>query len=166
MQSPEFERHARCPKPRVHNFVPAVRDEKLSRLIGRLAPPERRALAQIAETADLLIIEGRPWLLIQATDRLVDALAAFGAELEDREPTDLDDADVIEGDNDSDALEHADDEASTTLANMVGTPHGATTADIDDADKARLKYRARRGAPQRRFIGPRIMVDEPSDMLR
>ena len=69
----------------------AVRDENLARVIGRLTLPGRRALAQIAETKDLLIVEGRPWLRIQATDRLVDALAAFGAELEDLESTDLED---------------------------------------------------------------------------
>ena len=54
-------------------------------LIGKLAPPERKALAQICETADLLTVEQGAWLLVPADARLLDTLAVFGAEAEDRE---------------------------------------------------------------------------------
>ena len=43
------------PKPsRRRRFIPALPDYELDHLIGKLAPPERKALAQICETADLL----------------------------------------------------------------------------------------------------------------
>ena len=55
--------------------------------IGQLAPDERRALDQIAETADLVEVEGcSPYLLIPTTPALLDILAALGAEAMDREP--------------------------------------------------------------------------------
>ncbi len=40
----------------------------------------------IADTADVLDVEGRAWLLVPASPWLLDTLAAFGAEAEDREP--------------------------------------------------------------------------------
>ena len=43
-------------------------------------------MAEIADTADVLDVEGRAWLLVPASPWLIDALAAFGAEGEDREP--------------------------------------------------------------------------------
>ena len=42
-------------------------------------------MAEIAETADVLDVEGRSWLLVEASPWLLDILAAFGAETEDRE---------------------------------------------------------------------------------
>ena len=79
------------PKPsRRRRFIPALPDFDLRHLIGKLAPPERKALAQICETADLLTVDERPWLLVPADPRLLDTLAVFGAEAEDRE-NDLED---------------------------------------------------------------------------
>ena len=43
------------PKPsRRRRFVPALPEFDLRYWIGKLAPPERKALAQMCETADLL----------------------------------------------------------------------------------------------------------------
>lgn len=66
-------------------FIPALPETHLAFVIGTLAPPERRALAQIVETADLLEVDGSTWLLVPADARLLDILATFGTEAEDRE---------------------------------------------------------------------------------
>ena len=80
-------RHMLIPKrARARPFVPVLPEADLAFAIGKLAPPERKALAQIVETADVLMVDGKPWLLLQADTRLLDTLAAFGAEAEDREP--------------------------------------------------------------------------------
>ena len=65
--------------------TPALPDYELDHLIGKLAPSERKALAQICETANLLTVDEEPWLLVPADPRLLDTLAVFGAEAEDRE---------------------------------------------------------------------------------
>ena len=67
------------------NFVPALVDHELAFAVGALAPPEREAMAEIADTADLFTAAGRSWLLVPASPWLIDVLAAFGAEGEDRE---------------------------------------------------------------------------------
>ena len=75
------------PKPtRRHRkpFLPALDDVGLSLMLGGLAPRERKAMAAIAESADLLTIDDKSWLLVPASPQLLDTLAAFGAE--DREP--------------------------------------------------------------------------------
>ena len=65
--------------------VPTPKARGGGRVIPFLPPPERKALAHICATADLLMVGGCPWLLVPADDRLLDTLAAFGAEAEDRE---------------------------------------------------------------------------------
>ena len=67
-------------------LIPALSDHELAFAVGALAPPERKALAAIAESADLLTVEDQSWLLVPAPAWLLDTLAAFGAEAEDREP--------------------------------------------------------------------------------
>ena len=67
-----------------HRFIPALAYHELAFALGALAPPERKAMAEIAYTADLLIVEDKSWLLVPASPWLIDTLAAFGAE--DREP--------------------------------------------------------------------------------
>ena len=54
-------------------------------MLGGFAPPERLAMAAIAESADLFTVAGRSWLLVPASPWLIDTLAAFGAEAEDGE---------------------------------------------------------------------------------
>ena len=77
------------PKPtprRRKPYIPVLDQVGLAHMLGDLAPVERKAMAEIADTADLLDVEGRAWLLIPASPWLLDTLAAFGAEAEDREP--------------------------------------------------------------------------------
>ncbi len=75
-----------CPKPKARTrFVPSLPEQELRWIIGKLAPAERKALAQIAETADLLPTEAGDFLLVPADPKLLDTLAAVGAEAEDRE---------------------------------------------------------------------------------
>ena len=77
------------PKPtrrRRAPYIPALDDIGLAHMLGSLAPDERVAMTQIADTADVLDVEGRLWLLVEASPWLLDVLAAFGAEAEDREP--------------------------------------------------------------------------------
>ncbi len=59
----------------------------LAGLIGGLAPNERKALDQIVETADLLTVGGRQWLLVPAPPSLLDRLATLGAEFAECEWT-------------------------------------------------------------------------------
>ena len=78
-------RHMLIPEGAFRPFVPVLPEAELAFAIGKLAPPERKALAQIVETADVPLVENRSWLLVPADARLLDTLAAFGAEAEDRE---------------------------------------------------------------------------------
>ncbi len=78
-------KHMAAPKPDCRGHMPDVRIDLLDFAIGRLAPDERLALEQIAQTADLVEIEGcTPYLLIPTTPALLDVLAALGAEAMDR----------------------------------------------------------------------------------
>ena len=80
--------------------------------LGRLIPTERKALAAIVECADILTIDGELHLILPARPELLDALAAFGAEGEDREPILEDEKDEGEED-DRDSDNPADREAMT-----------------------------------------------------
>jgi hypothetical protein len=89
MQSAAFRRHALVPKPRntdrcaVHTFEIT----EVAYLFRTLASEERRVLAAIVETADLLLVDGAPpHLLVPAPEWFLDALSEFAAELEDLEP--------------------------------------------------------------------------------
>ncbi len=118
---------------RRRRFIPALPDYELDHLIGRLAPPERRALAQICETADVLTVEQRAWLLVPADTQLLDTLAVFGAEAEDRE-MDLEDE------------AQADDEPS-----IGGSTHDEREFDDcdleDDCPAARKRFARERQGP-------------------
>lgn len=85
-----------------HNLIPVLPREALGFIIGNAAPDERKALAQIVETSDMIRLDdGREFLLTPATPALVDRLAAFNAEGEDREWQEEDDVEV-DDDSDSD----------------------------------------------------------------
>ena len=49
-----------------HAFIPALPERELAFRLGDLAPLERKALAAICETADLLLVEDEAWLLVPA----------------------------------------------------------------------------------------------------
>jgi len=106
-QTRTFQRHALLPKPQDRTrFVPVIpQDAGLAFLLGDLAPEERRTLAEIVDRSDLLMVNERPWLLIQASPDLLDRLATFQAGVEDLEP-DL--HDEIEQDDDRDNDNPAD----------------------------------------------------------
>jgi hypothetical protein len=94
-QTPAFRKHALCPKPegvRRTTLPCTPHDLDLERLLGDLAPDERKALDWIVENADLIQVEedAPPFLLVQVSPDLLDTLAAFGAEAEGRE-NDLED---------------------------------------------------------------------------
>ena len=80
MRIPKRTRRRRKP------YLPALGDVGLALMLGGLAPPERRAMTTIAESADLLTVEDESWLLVPAPAWLLHTLAVFGAECEDREP--------------------------------------------------------------------------------
>ncbi len=80
------------PKPRERSeFIPAMEGHWLSWLAGKLGPPERRALREIVETGDLVKENGHTYIVARLSSATIDALAAFEAEGEDREPMDLED---------------------------------------------------------------------------
>src|SRR5258706_3169444 len=92
------------PKPRLRTaFVPVMPgiDAGLARLLGDLVPEERRTLAEIVDRSDLLMVDGKPRLLVEATPGLVERLATFQAATEDLEP-DLEDEGETDDDRDND----------------------------------------------------------------
>jgi hypothetical protein len=67
--------------------------------------PERRALEEIVENGDILIVDGYAYLLAPVRPETVDILAAFGAEAEDRENDLCDEANEDpEDDTDTDCV--------------------------------------------------------------
>ena len=68
------------------DFLPAVPDAILSLLAGELGPLERLAMREIAERADLIFVDGTTYLIAPVSPRCIDALSAFEAGAEDREP--------------------------------------------------------------------------------
>ena len=94
------------PHPELTPYIPALPEHHLAGLIGDLAPNERKALDQIVQTADVLTVAERQWLLVPASQWLLEFLATFGAEfaecewtLDDEEETDVCEFDK-EGDHD------------------------------------------------------------------
>ena len=104
MRIPKRTRRRRKP------FLPALGDVGLALMLGGLAPPERRAMATIAESADLLTVEDKSWLLVPASAWLLDTLAVFGAEAEDCEPSLEDEPETDMGAEDMGELDLSDDE--------------------------------------------------------
>ncbi len=103
-QTRAFHRDALLPKPSSRTpFVPVIphQDAGLARLLGDLVPEERRTLAEIVDRSDLLMVDGKPWLLVEATPGLVERLATFQAATEDLEP-DLEDEGETDDDRDND----------------------------------------------------------------
>ncbi len=89
-------RHMLLPKGKHKTFVPVMEHFWLPSVLGKLAPPERRAMAEIVDNADVLTVDGAIWLLIPVRrQETLDVLAAFGAEGEDRE-NDLEDEEEVD----------------------------------------------------------------------
>ncbi len=71
-------------------------------LLAPLVPAERKAMAEIAESAEILDVDGETWLLVPVTSQeTLDTLAAFAAEGEDCQ-NDLEDEEEQDDDRDSD----------------------------------------------------------------
>jgi hypothetical protein len=87
-------------KPRSDENPAHIRD---ALLVGEPAPPERRALREIVETAEV-VSEGRHrYLLARVSSETIDALAAFETAREDLEPDGSDEPqDEAEPDSDDD----------------------------------------------------------------
>jgi hypothetical protein len=122
-QAPAFRKHARVPNPegvRRTTLPGTTEDVGLERFLGDLAPNERKALDWIVENADLIRVReaAAPYLLVEASPWLLDTLAAFGAESEDRE-NDLEDepSEDVE-------LDTADDEPSLTTVEAFSLSAG------------------------------------------
>ena len=86
--SRRYDRHFLIPKPVCTNTIPALPEETLVWLAGQLGPEERLAMRYLCLTADILEVDGSLFLLVPVDrdHRLIDTLAAFEAEGEDREP--------------------------------------------------------------------------------
>jgi hypothetical protein len=93
-ETPAFRRHARVPKVKPGRrrtaFIPALPQAELGWIFAPLVPAERRALDEIVQRGDLVDVEGCVYIIAPVSAKTIDALAAFGAEGEDREP-DLED---------------------------------------------------------------------------
>jgi hypothetical protein len=100
-------------------FIPDESQTHLPFVLGGLAPTDRRALCAIVETVELLSVEGGPDLLVMpATAELIDTLAAFTSEAEDRE-NDLEDEEPEDAPPDLCDEETADEEPSLGSLNSV-----------------------------------------------
>ena len=97
-------------------LIPALAYHELAFAVGALAPPERKALAVIAESTDLFTVEGKSWLLTPAPPWLIDTLAAVGAEAEDREPGLDDEEETDMGVEDTGELDLSDYEPDNEAA--------------------------------------------------
>ena len=87
MYQQKHERHFACPKPRKVEAIPVIPENgyPFNTMIANLCPNERRALREICESADVLMVDDRPYLLAPVSKRTLDALAAFEADIEDAE---------------------------------------------------------------------------------
>ena len=67
-------------------YIPSVGATELAWLLDPLIPAERKAMAEIADSADLLTVDGEVWLLAPITSQsTLDTLAEFASEGEDSE---------------------------------------------------------------------------------
>ena len=103
LDTPAARKHFLYPKPNPRSWrARMIPEDMVHFLTADLTTAERKAMAQIAETADLLDTDAGAYLLVPADGKLLDTLAAFGAGLEDREMDDVGE--------DDDADEHDDRE--------------------------------------------------------
>ncbi len=72
-------------------FIPSIGATELAWLLAALVPAERKAMAEIADSADILNVDGETWPPVPVTSQeTLDTLAEFASDGEDRE-NDLDD---------------------------------------------------------------------------
>ena len=72
--------------PTTNPYIPSVGATELAWLLDPLIPAERKAMAELVETAEVLIVDGEMWLLAPViSQHMLDTLAAFASEGEDRE---------------------------------------------------------------------------------
>lgn len=90
-------RNFKVPKPGLKGGAMNLNERKLSKLFGRLASRDYKALARIVETADLIEAAGRLWLLAPADINLIRDLSMFGEQTADMEPEEDDDQDNDSG---------------------------------------------------------------------
>ena len=114
IQTRAFRRHALIPKR-----DDGGRRQRFDEVEDALGPPKRRALREIAESADLAIVAGRLVLIAVVTDQTVDALAAFEAEAAEFE------------DDDGDHCEAHDDNPTARRTDGVGLPGDPEDAESD-----------------------------------
>lgn len=151
--------HMLVPKPtdRSH-YLPALGEWELIYALTAAAPAEMRALAQIVATADVLDVEGKPWLLVPADPVLIEQLACFQAGNEDLENDLCDEPPETDQDND-DAVDVAD---VSTLDSLWGSrvlmedlepqdgsaPRGArkSAEALTDAKRTKIKERRSRNS--------------------
>lgn len=120
--------------------VPALCDVGMDWLVGGLMVPERKALKEIVENGDILFIDGYAYLLAPVCPQIVDTLAAFGAEAEDRESDLCDEqSEDLEDDKSDYELEPEEDPL------VCGRPSRADQAIIA---KARARYEAENPKPR------------------
>jgi hypothetical protein len=170
-QAPAFRKHARVPNPegvRRTTLPGTTEDVGLERFLGDLAPNERKALDWIVENADLIRVReaAAPYLLVEASPWLLDTLAAFGAESEDREN------DLKDEPSEDVELDTADDEPSLTHCGGVqpqcgivvdGEPDG--TLAPEGSHKSAEAFR-RRGIPKDALRRERVEVKKLRVFLR
>ncbi len=101
------------PKPRRRRGqvdIPTMGEWQLSRFFADLTPAERHLLRWIADNADLIEVDGGPdHLLVPMPRQMLDQLAEFEADREDREPA-MEDEDGDPGEEDDPPEDEGDRE--------------------------------------------------------
>ena len=106
-----------CPKPEPRDEPDNVVVPRWA--VGEIAPDERIALAEIAATGDVVQLDGTTYIVAPISPRTMDALAAFEADLVDREPEPDDSDGSLLGDCD---LEEWTDEKEPDQDASISTP--------------------------------------------
>ena len=127
--------------------IPALPDNELAWLASDLGTLERRAMRQLCATADLYDVDGVPMIIAPATAELLDTLAAFEVEAEDREKDLCDERDEGEEDDSaSDREEVNEDGVNESFDGMM---------EVSEPIKgAKKPYEAFVADPERRALRP------------
>ena len=106
-------KHMLRPKPTRDRtpYIPVMPTDELSWLLGGLMPEERQAMAHICENASILGVEDveHTYLVVPVTETVLDTLATFGADSEDRE-IEQDHEIEVDGSEDDDKEPDVDDQ--------------------------------------------------------
>ena len=133
-------------------------------MAGELGPVERRALREICETGDLIKENGKTYLVAPVSSKTIDALAAFEAEGEDREPymddeppTDAEPADDAEPDNDREEESDREHDFSKERQSLIKARQLPEPTTFGEGSRCPVSEPTRYNWPKDRKDGNRVL---------